>query len=40
MNQTKMFPNDSHQVVKGAGHLVPMEKPKDTALIISRFFEA
>lgn len=38
--QAKMFPNGRHQVVKGAGHLVPMEKPQDTALIISRFFEA
>lgn len=35
----EMLPNGSHQVVENAGHLIPMEKPRDTALIISRFFE-
>ncbi|MFP4453700.1 MAG: alpha/beta fold hydrolase [Desulfobacterales bacterium] len=37
--QAEMFPNCSHRVVEGAGHLVPMEKPKDTAVIMRKFFE-
>lgn len=32
-----VFPNASYQLIVGAGHLIPMEKPKDTIDIISKF---
>ncbi len=33
------FPNGSYQVVKDAGHLIPMEKPIETLNIIRTFFQ-
>ncbi len=35
----KKFPDGSYQMVKDAGHLIPMEKPKETAMIVRDFFE-
>lgn len=32
------FSNGAYQMVKDAGHLIPMEKPAETALIIREFF--
>ena len=34
----RAFPNGKYQVVKGAGHLIPMEKPAETTEIIRKFF--
>jgi lipase len=33
------FSNGRYQMVKDAGHLIPMEKPKETAMIIKDFFD-
>lgn len=33
------FPDGTYRMVKDAGHLVPMEKPKETVAIIREFFE-
>jgi pimeloyl-ACP methyl ester carboxylesterase len=33
-----LFPKASYQLIAGAGHLIPMEKPKDMVDIISKFF--
>ncbi len=34
------LPDGWHHVVEDAGHLIPMEKPEETALLIRGFFEA
>ena len=34
----RAFPHGRYLEVKGAGHLIPMEKPQETAEIIRRFF--
>ncbi|MBC2715448.1 MAG: alpha/beta hydrolase [Desulfobacteraceae bacterium] len=42
INQKKAvraFPDGKYRLVKDVGHLIPMEKPKETALIIREFFE-
>ncbi len=36
---TKAFPLGSYQAVPNAGHLVPMEKPKEVLRIIQGFFQ-
>jgi pimeloyl-ACP methyl ester carboxylesterase len=36
---SETFPNGTYQLVHGAGHLVPMEKPKEILEIIRGFFE-
>jgi lipase len=33
------FPNGEHQIIKNAGHLIPMEKPHETLDIIRSFFK-
>jgi lipase len=33
------FPDGTYRLVKDVGHLIPMEKPKETAMIIRQFFE-
>lgn len=33
-----MFPKGEHYSVKGAGHLVPMEKPDEVTMLIKNFF--
>lgn len=36
---SEAFPNGTYQLVHGAGHLIPMEKPKEVLEIIRGFFE-
>lgn len=33
------LPQGSHKIIKGAGHLIPMELPEETAAIIGDFFQ-
>ncbi len=37
---TKLFENGSYMEIPGTGHLVPMEKPKETLQIIDDFFRS
>ncbi|MCK9195719.1 MAG: alpha/beta hydrolase [Syntrophales bacterium] len=37
---TSLFPKGTHQVIQGAGHLVPMEKPREVVSIIKTFFDS
>jgi pimeloyl-ACP methyl ester carboxylesterase len=34
----RAFPDGTYRLVKDAGHLIPMEKPEETAMIIREFF--
>jgi pimeloyl-ACP methyl ester carboxylesterase len=34
-----LFPNAVHRIVRGAGHLIPMEKPDETTDAIREFFQ-
>jgi pimeloyl-ACP methyl ester carboxylesterase len=34
-----LFPNATHRLIKDAGHLIPMEKPAETAAVIREFFQ-
>jgi len=36
---TSLFPQGSHLIMPGAGHLIPMEYPKDVTEIIKDFFD-
>lgn len=38
-NAASSFPRGEHRIVKGAGHLVPMEKPGETTEIIRDFLQ-
>jgi lipase len=35
---TSLFPRGYYQLVRGAGHLIPMEQPRETTRIIDEFF--
>jgi pimeloyl-ACP methyl ester carboxylesterase len=35
-----LFPRGRYRMVEGAGHLVPQEKPAETARILREFFQA
>ncbi len=35
----RAFVHGNYRVVKDAGHLIPMEKPKETVIIIREFFK-
>ena len=35
---TSMLPNGTYRLIEGAGHLIPMEKPKEITRIIREFF--
>jgi len=37
---TSMFPKGTHQVIPGAGHLIPMEKPREIISNIRTFFDS
>jgi lipase len=36
----EQFPQGRHQVVAGAGHLIPMERPRESVRLIKDFFDA
>jgi lipase len=37
---TSLFPKGKHKIIPGAGHLVPMEKPREVVSIIKTFFDS
>ena len=37
---TSFFPKGTHEIIPGAGHLVPMEKPREVVSIINTFFDS
>ena len=37
---TTRFQNAKYELIPGAGHLIPMEKPRQTVELISQFFDA
>lgn len=36
---TSLFPQGTHKIIPGAGHLIPMEKPREVLSIIKTFFD-
>ncbi|RJP87324.1 MAG: alpha/beta hydrolase [Desulfobacteraceae bacterium] len=34
-----MFPSGEYRLIEGAGHLIPMERPRETVRVIREFFE-
>jgi pimeloyl-ACP methyl ester carboxylesterase len=35
-----LFPQGTHKIIPGAGHLIPMEKPREVVRIIKTFFDS
>jgi pimeloyl-ACP methyl ester carboxylesterase len=37
---TSLFPHGAHKIIPGAGHLIPMEKPREVGAVIKTFFDS
>jgi lipase len=40
LKATSLFPQGTHKLIPGAGHLLPMEKPREVVSIIKTFFNS